>query len=383
MTTIPRSDVVGSLLRPAYLRQARQGVREGTVNDAELRTIEDRAVREVIELQETAGLDVITDGELRRNSWVVTIPLREEGVRHAPLAGYEFLPADAGWWSLWKEPDGRRAQIWTAPTRPFITKPLSVVGDIVAREYAFLKANAHRRTKLTIPAPSWHRIFWHPEYSRAAYPTPEDFLRAVARYLREDVVRKVAALGGDYVQMDAPNYAQWHVDPDNRAAFEAWGHDMAAELVADAEIDNEVFAGVPGVTRAIHICRGNAPGGRWLATGGYDRIAPDVFPRLTNYDRLLLEYDTPRAGDFGPLRHVVPETVVVLGLLTTKRGALEDTAALETRIREASRHLPLPRLALSPQCGFASGEAGNPLTPKEQQAKLRRIAEVAHRVWKT
>ncbi|PYO38030.1 MAG: methionine synthase [Candidatus Rokuibacteriota bacterium] len=374
--------MVGSLLRPAYLREARQGARTGTVSEADVRAAEDRAVREAISVQESAGLDVITDGELRRQSWVVTIPLREEGASHAPLAGYEFLPAEPGWWSLWKEPDGRRAQVWTAATRPFVTKGLRVVRDIVAEEYAFLKANAHARTKFTIPAPSWHRIFWHPEYSRAVYPTPEDFLRAVAAYLREEVVPKLIALGGDYIQMDAPNYAQWHVDAGNRAAFEAWGHDMTAELIADAEIDNTVFEGVGGVTRAIHICRGNAPGGRWLADGGYERIAGEVFPRLTNYDRLLLEYDTPRAGDFSPLRHVRPETAVVLGLLTTKQGALEDAAAVEARVREATQYISLTRLAVSPQCGFASGEAGNPLTLEQQEAKLRRVAEVARRVWR-
>jgi 5-methyltetrahydropteroyltriglutamate--homocysteine methyltransferase len=247
----------------------------------------------------------------------------------------------------------------------------------------FLKQNARRRTKLTIPAPSWHRIFWHPEYSRAAYPTAEDFLRAVASYLRHDVVAKVVALGGDYIQMDAPNYAQWHVDPENRAMFEAWGHDMAAELAADAEIDDTVFDGSSAVTRAIHICRGNAPGGRWLANGGYDRIAGEVFPRLTRYDRLLLEYDTPRAGDFGPLRHVRPDATVVLGLLTTKEGAPEDAAAVESRIREATRYVPLDRLALSPQCGFASGEAGNPLSPAEQETKLRLVARIAARVWRS
>jgi 5-methyltetrahydropteroyltriglutamate--homocysteine methyltransferase len=378
---VARSDVVGSLLRPSYLREARQAVREGRLSEAELRQVEDRAVREAIALQEGAGLDVITDGEYRRNSWVVTIPLRPEGAAHAPLAGYEFLPADPGWWSLWKEPDGRRAQVWTSPTRPFITKPIEVVRDIVAEEYAFLKANARVRTKFTIPAPSWHRIFWHPEYSRAAYPTPEAFLRDIVDYLRREVVAKILALGGDYIQLDAPNYAQWHVDPDNRAAFEAWGHDMAAELVADAEIDNEVFAGIRGITRAIHICRGNAPGGRWLASGGYDRIAGEVFPRLTNFDRLLLEYDTPRAGDFRPLRLVLPHQTVVLGLVTTKSPALEDAAALQARIREATQYLPLERLAISPQCGFASGEAGNPLTLADQEAKLRLVVQVARRVW--
>lgn len=378
---IPRADVVGSLLRPAYLKEARQAVRDGKLEADGLRQVEDRAVREAIELQESAGLDVITDGELRRNSWVVTIPLREEGVAHAPLAGYAFRPAEAGWWSLWKEPDGRRATVWTAPVRPFVVERLRVVRDIVTEEYAFLKAHARRRTKFTIPAPSWHRIFWHPEYSREAYPTPEDFLRDVARYLREEVVRKILGLGGDYVQMDAPNYAQWHVDAENRAAFEAWGHDMAAELAADAEIDNAVFAGISGVTRAIHICRGNAPGGRWLANGGYEAIAAEVFPRLTHYDRVLLEYDTPRAGTFPPLRHVGGATTVVLGLLTTKRGDLEDAAAVEGRIREATVYVPLERLALSPQCGFASGEVGNPLSPEQQGDKLRLVGQVARRVW--
>ena len=377
----PRADVVGSLLRPEALRLARQGAREGRVTPEALRAAEDRAVREAIALQEGAGLDVITDGELRRSSWVITIPLREDAAGRPPLGGFEFLPADPGWWSLWKEPDGRRAQVWTNPTRPFITRPIEVTRDVVSDEYAFLKANARARSKFTIPSPSWHRIFWHPEYSRAAYPTPEDFLRAIAGYLREQVVPRIIALGGDYIQMDAPNYAQWHVDGENRAAFEVWGHDMAAELVADAEIDDTVFEGVRGVTRAIHICRGNAPGGRWLANGGYERIAAEVFPRLTRYDRLLLEYDTPRAGDFGPLRHVRPEATVVLGLLTTKQGELEDAALVERRIREAARQMPLERLALSPQCGFASGEAGNPLTPSQQEAKLRRVGTIARRVW--
>ncbi len=357
----PRADVVGSLLRPEALRLARQGAREGRVTPEALRAAEDRAVREAIALQEGAGLDVITDGELRRSSWVITIPLREDAAGRPPLGGFEFLPAHPGWWSL--------------------SRPIEVTRDVVSDEYAFLKANARARSKFTIPSPSWHRIFWHPEYSRAAYPTPEDFLRAIAGYLREQVVPRIIALGGDYIQMDAPNYAQWHVDGENRAAFEVWGHDMAAELVADAEIDDTVFEGVRGVTRAIHICRGNAPGGRWLANGGYERIAAEVFPRLTRYDRLLLEYDTPRAGDFGPLRYVRPEATVVLGLLTTKQGELEDAALVERRIREAARQMPLERLALSPQCGFASGEAGNPLTPSQQEAKLRRVGTIARRVW--
>ena len=143
-----------------------------------------------------------------------------------------------------------------------------------------------------------------------------------------------------------------------------------------------MFEGIRGITRAIHICRGNAPGGRWLANGGYERIAGEVFPRLSNFDRLMLEYDTPRAGDFSPLCHVLSQHTVALGLVTTKNPALEEVTAVEARIREATQYIPLERLAVSPQCGFASGEAGNPLTPAQQEAKLRLVAQVARRVWR-
>src|SRR5215208_1610700 len=380
-TAIPRADVVGSLLRPEYLREARRGVRAGTLSEAELRAAEDRAVLEAIALQEGAGLDTITDGEYRRPSWVATIPLREDRSYRAPLAGFRFLPAEPGWWALWKEPDGTRVEGMAPPAQPFVTEPIRAVHDIAGAEFAFLEEHARARAKFTIPAPSWHRIFWHPQHSRAAYPTPEGFLHAVATYLRETLIPRLIELGCDYIQLDAPNYAQWHVDPGNRAAFEAAGHDMAAELVADAEIDSSVFEGLTGVIRAMHICRGNAPGGRWLANGGYGAIAETVFPRLTTIDRLLLEYDPPRAGDFGPLAHVLPETAVVLGLLTTKQGELEHAAQVETRIREAAALVPLERLALSPQRGFASGEQGNPLTIPQEEAKLRLIGEMARRVW--
>jgi 5-methyltetrahydropteroyltriglutamate--homocysteine methyltransferase len=149
----------------------------------------------------------------------------------------------------------------------------------------------------------------------------------------------------------------------------------------DAEIDNSVFDGITGITRAIHLCRGNAPGGRYLADGGYGRIAPELFPRLSNYDTLLLEYDTPRAGDFSPLAHVRSDTAVVLGLITTKSGVLEDAGTVEARIREAAAHVPLERLALSPQCGFASGEYATTMTHAEQEAKLRLVGQVAAKVW--
>lgn len=378
---IARAEVVGSLLRPGYLRAARQALREGRADAAALRAAEDQAVREAIALQEAAGLDVISDGEMRRASWIASIPLREEDPAfRPPVSGYEFFSnLGPGWIRGWRDSQGRPVQ--RSGQRAVVTRRLRVERDIVADEYGFLKAHARRRTKYTFPAPSYHRVFWHPEHSRAAYPTVDDFLRDVRDYIREEVVKRLLRLGCDYIQLDAPNYGQIYTDAELRAQFEAEGHDLHANLIADAEIDNSVFEGIRGVTRALHICRGNGPGGIWSAAGGYDVLAPELFPRLTNVDTLLLEYDTPRAGDFSPLRYVLPHTTVVLGLVTTKSGALEDEAMVEQRIQEATRYVPLERLALSPQCGFNSALEGNPLTPAEQEAKLRLVSRVARRVW--
>jgi 5-methyltetrahydropteroyltriglutamate--homocysteine methyltransferase len=375
MPAIARADTVGSLLRPAYLRQARQGRREGRVSDAELRVAEDRAVREAITLQEGAGLDVISDGELRRGLWIITT---------AATSGHHAIPADPHepyWLSLWKGPDATPPVVMNPPTRLYVTESLREAQDIAQTEYAFLHANAHIRTKFTIPAPSWHRVYWHPVHSRPAYPTTEDYLRAMRDYIR-GAVERVIALGCDYVQLDAPNYGMFHCDAEARAFFASQGRDLAAERAFDVEVDNSVFEGIGGVTRALHVCRGNNAGGRWVANGGYEAVAGELFSRLTNADTLLLEYDTPRAGDFGPLQHVLPQHTVVLGLLTTKSAALEEASAVEVRIREATQYVPLERLALSPQCGFASVEAGNPLTPAEQEAKLRLVGQMAERVWR-
>lgn len=376
----PRSDVVGSLLRPDYLLQARRDVRAGRISAEALRSIEDRAVHEAIELQQAAGLEVITDGEFRRNTWVALIPLMDDQAFVPPISGFEFLETDAGWWKLWKEPDGSPADFGIA-REPFVTERIAPARDIVHDEYAFLARNAKARTKFSIPAPSWHRIFWHREHSSGAYPSSDEFIADMARFLREEIVAHLIELGCDYIQLDAPNYAQWHVDPVNRAAFEAHGHDMAHELIADAELDNSVFAGVEGVTRAIHVCRGNGPRGRYLASGGYEVIADRVFPRWTNIDRLMLEYDSDRAGGFEPLAHVLPQHEVVLGLVTTKSPQLEDAQSVGARIGEAAKRVPLERLAVSPQCGFASGEIADTMTIAEQEAKLRLVSEVARGVW--
>ena len=381
-TTVVRADVVGSLLRPEYLREARDAARAGTVDPDELREVEDRAVLEAIALQENAGIEAITDGEYRRNGWIALIPIVDDPIFRPPVSGFEFLDAESGWRDLWKTGEGEPADTSTLPPQePFVTRRLEVDRDIVTDEYAFLKARARARAKYTIPAPSWHRIYWHPDYSTDAYPTSDDFIRDVARILREHVIDRLVELGCDYIQIDAPNYAQWHIDPGNRAAFEEHGHDMAHELVADAEFDSMVFDGLTGVTRAMHMCRGNAPGGMWAARGGYEAISKEVFPRLENIDRLLLEYDSDRAGDFAPLADVLPHHQVVLGLVTTKDGALEDADELAARVEEATQYVPLERLAISPQCGFASAEIASTMTLEDQEAKLRLVGDVARRIW--
>src|SRR5262249_29612954 len=246
-----------------------------------------------------------------------------------------------------------------------------------AEDSAFLAEHARPRAKYCLPAPSYHRRFWYRQHSADAYPTCEAFLEAIRDYLRGEVAR-LTRLGCDYVQLDAPNYGTL-CDVENRRRLEARGHDLDAELAFDVELDNSVFEGFPGITRGLHVCRGNAAG-RWHSTGGYGRIAERLFSQL-NVDVLLLEYDTARARDFGPIACVGHGTVAVLGLLTTKSGALEDEREVEARIAQAANVKPLAELALSPQCGFASVAMGNPLTPDEQRAKLDLVARVARRTW--
>ena len=381
---IARADVIGSLLRPAYLQEARNNAREGKATAAEARAAEDRAIIDAITLQEETAMDAVTDGEFRRMSFIATIGVRDAEL--GPLTGFRTLVTDAEWTALWKYPDGSFGGLTqpddpTKARRSIVVDKVGVRRDIVAAEFPFLKRHAKKAiAKYTFPAPSWHRIAWDPKHSRDAYPTAREFLLAMRDYIR-NVVEELIEAGCEYIHMDAPNYAQWHTDPKIRAAFESWGHNMDKELIEDAEIDNSVFDGIKGVTRALHLCRGNAPRGRWLASGGYETIADRLYPRLTNYDTLLLEYDSPRAGDFTSLKHVRSDTVAVLGLVTTKDGKLEDPAAIEARITEAAKFVPLERLALSPQCGFASGEYADTMTPVQQEAKLRLVGNVAHQVW--
>ena len=359
---VARAETVGSLLRPPQLLAARHDLGEGRSTPERIRELEDAAVLEAIGLQEAVGLDVITDGEMRRRGWAATIEA---------LEGFEPRPGGPG--LNWR---GEGPEVQADAGYPTVVRRISPRRSL-AEDYAFLAEHAHLRAKYCLPAPSYHRRFWYRQHSAEAYPTCEAFLEAVRDYLRGEVAR-LTGLGCDYVQLDAPNYGTL-CDVENRRRLEARGHDLDAELAFDIELDNSVFDGFPGITRALHVCRGNAAG-RWHSTGGYGRIAERLFPQL-NVDVLLLEYDTARAGDFGPLAYIRPGTVAVLGLLTTKSAALEDEREIEARIAQAAKVKPLAELALSPQCGFASVAMGNPLTPEEQRAKLALVARVARRTW--
>jgi len=244
-------------------------------------------------------------------------------------------------------------------------------------DFVFLRARTTRIRKITLPSPSLWANFWSPQRSRAAYPALENFLADVVDILRQEVAELVR-LGATYIQLDAPHYALL-LDPATRTFYESRGWSTERYLERGIEMDNAVVGNFPGVTFGFHLCRGNQDS-RWLASGGYERIARTVFRRV-RAQRLLLEYDDARSGSFEPLKEVPEDKLVVLGLVTTKRPRLEPMEELESRIREASRFVPLERLAVSPQCGFSSSVIGNAITLADQERKLRLVVETARRVW--
>lgn len=365
-----RAENVGSFLRsPEALRAASASAGASRNRDPEAVAVLDAAVLDVIKLQREAGVDIVTDGELRRSNWADTPDF---------LDCFDKIAGNTGglrWRGGASSPAGGHPAAYdTVARRVADAKRL---GDRSA-QYAFLAEHADVRTKFTLPAPSYHRRYWWGEVSGAVYGSAEEYLTEIRDALRE-VVDQVVALGCDYIQLDAPNYGSL-CDPDHRAWLESEGADIGAQLAFDAALDSSLFAGLSGVTSAVHVCRGNAPGGRWHSSGGYGAISAQLFPKLT-VDRLLLEYDTERAGTFGPLADVPSGVTAVLGLLTTKSGDLEDESAVLERIAEAATVKPLDELAISTQCGFASVAVSNPVTQEQQLAKLELVAKVARATW--
>jgi 5-methyltetrahydropteroyltriglutamate--homocysteine methyltransferase len=364
---LARTDVVGSLLRPPELLAAREAYGRGELTAAAFKAIEDHAVDDALRLQEAAGLDVVTDGEMRRLSFQSQLTEAVEGFGEWDL--------DAFLWGDWQSDELGEKRI----ARP----PIGVVGKLTrkrflsAEEFTYTRGRTDRVVKVTLPSPSLFANFWDPQRSRAAYATLEDFLGDVADIMRSEV-DELVRLGATYIQLDAPHYPLL-ADPVYREFYESRGWAAEDWIAMGTELDNHVIGDHTGVTFSMHLCKGNQMS-RWLASGGYDWIAGQLFPRV-HVQRLLLEYDDERSGGFEPLRDVPDDKVVVLGLVTTKNGRVERVDELEARLREAARHLALERLALSPQCGFATSIVGNNLTVEEEKAKLHAIAETARRVW--
>ena len=367
--TTARADVVGSLLRPAELLEARERYAAGEMPAAEFKRVEDRAVDWAIGLQERAGLPVVTDGEMRRESFQSQMVEAVEGFGEHSIDAW-----------LWGEWHGDEAVGDKTTERP---PSLGVVGRLRRRrhlsveEFVYARGRTDRTVKVTLPSPSMYANLWSPELSREAYPTLDLFLEDVAQILREEV-DELARLGAEYVQLDAPHYPLL-LDPRTREFYERRGWNLDRWLSRGIELDNHVIGEHPGVTFSFHLCRGNQ-GSRWLVSGSYEPLARRVFGGI-NAERLMLEYDDERSGGFEPLSHVPEDKVAVLGLVTTKTPRRESVEELEGRIREAARYLPLERLALSPQCGFATSIVGNAVSVEDEEHKLRAIVETAERVW--
>src|SRR5262249_17513961 len=260
--------------------------------------------------------------------------------------------------------------------RPVVVSPLKRRRHLCAEEFSYLRARSERPAKVTLISAQQAAAYYDPEKSHAAYATIDDYLADVVTLLREEVAELVR-LGCTYIQVDAPQYAGL-IDPAIRAGYRQRGSDPDRLLQRAIELDNALIDGHPGVSFGIHLCRGNYRS-RFYASGGYDPIA-DVL-RRTRFERFLLEYDDDRSRSFEPLKHAPADRVVVFGLESTKKPLLERKEGLKRRVQEAARYVPLERLALSTQCGFASTEEGNALTADEQFAKLRLVAETAAEVW--
>jgi 5-methyltetrahydropteroyltriglutamate--homocysteine methyltransferase len=370
---------VGSFLRPPELLEARTAHAEGRLGDAELRDAEDRAILAVLDLQRRAGLDVYSDGEYRRGMWITGLPAAVDGfsagemlnIRRWRGRALPYVPGQTG---------TRHAAAAGQNPPAVITGKLTRRRRITGTESAFLRQHAGGPFKITIPSPAWYLRGYIPGTSDRAYPTAADALRDLVAIVRQEVEALVAE-GVPYVQIDSIRYVFDYTDDQRRAEWRALGVDPERAIDENIAADNAVIDGLAreGVTFGLHMCRGNNRS-RWFAEGGYERVAEKAFRQL-RYDRFLLEYDSERAGGFEPLRFVPAGKTVALGLISTKVPRLESQDDLLRRIDEASRHVPLDRLALTPQCGFASVAAGNEISRDDQRRKLDLLVETARKVW--
>jgi methionine synthase II (cobalamin-independent) len=358
-----RADHVGSLLRPAPLREAFRRHAAGQIDDAEFGRIQDGAIRDVVALQQDCGLAVVTDGEFRRGSYWGRFVERTDGLE-IRKAIFTF-----------RDDHGHEAEF----TAPYAAARIARAQPLALDEFEFLRDAARATPKITLPAPSTMHFYRCTDFAdRAVYPDVERFFADLAVIFRQEVAGLVAA-GCRYVQIDEVAIALL-CDPAIRERVSGVGAepDQLVDLYIDAI--NQAVADCPAdVVVGVHMCRGNFKG-HYLGAGGYESVAERFFAG-TKANHFLLEYDTPRAGDFRPLRFVPPDKGVVLGLVSSKTPVMETLDGLRRRVEEATRHIDLDRLAISPQCGFASSAAGNPLGEADERAKLRLVVDAAQAIW--
>ena len=361
-----RADQVGSLLRPAHLIDAREKFRRHEIDAGELKRIEDDAIREVVALQESIGLQSVTDGEFRRRSYIVDFFSKAVGKRGLSAEKGDFYH---------RNEQGDRIPI----EKLVIHKPVKWTGPIFAEHLAFVKSVTTRTPKMTVPSPIVLHFFGGDDaILREAYTSLDLFWSDLVEVYRKEM-QALREAGCTYLQIDETSLVKFG-DPEIRAVIEARGVDWRRLVEVYVEVINAVLdSAPPGMTVGIHVCRGNRRG-FWQAQAGYEFMADQLFRRL-KARFYFLEFDSPRAGPIDALRLMPEDKTVVLGLVTTKSPELEDPEALRTRVREASAYVSMDRLCLSPQCGF-SGNVGNTVMTAEQQAaKLRLVVDTAHSLW--
>ena len=360
-----RAEHVGSLLRPAALKQARLDRAAGRIDDGQLRALEDAAIRELVQRQEALGFQMVTDGELRRDSWHMDFYRQIGGLVARGAAPIKFRTAGA--------------EIDYVMPSLHIEEKLSLKHTIFAEAFAFLKAATKVTPKLTIPSPSvLHRRALAALDNPDLYPDIDAFWTDLAAVYADEIAR-LGALGCTYLQIDDTSFATL-CDPAHRDSLTKLGADGEHIHETYIRVFNAAVKGRPaGMTIVTHTCRGNHRSA-WFASGGYDFVADALFTRL-DVDGFFLEYDDERSGDFAPLRFLPKNKRAVLGLVSSKNRALESKDAIKRRLDQAAKYAPLDQLCLSPQCGFSSTLDGNDLTEAEQFAKLGLVAEVAREVW--
>jgi 5-methyltetrahydropteroyltriglutamate--homocysteine methyltransferase len=363
MSQVHHSDVIGSLLRPKYLTRARDDYAAGRLTSPEFKRIEDRAVDGAIAMQESIGLDVVTDGEFRRFSFLDQVVSEVEGVEPIEGAPVHFKSATEDW-------------IWHNPFT--VTGKIRQRRKITLEEFAYNRARASNRIKITFPSPLLFYSAWSPERSTAAYRDAFELFADAAAIIRDECAA-LAALGCTYIQIDSPDIGTI-VDPENRDLRESLGMPTERTLTEGLDIFNSV-GDVPGVTFGVHVCKGNNMS-QWIGAGGYETTAEAMFTRLTNFDVFLLEYDDERSGSFEPLAGAPDDKQIILGLVSSKTTTLESVGEITARINDAAKYTGLERLGVSTQCGFSSTLPGANLTTEDvQEQKLELVAEVAHTIW--